>query len=29
MDDFLAAFEPMIRNEGGYRLTDVAGDKGG
>lgn len=27
--DFTPAFEKMIRNEGGYRLTDVAADRGG
>ena len=29
MADFLIAFERMIRNEGGYQLTDIKGDKGG
>lgn len=29
MADFLPAFERMIRNEGGYKLTDIKGDKGG
>ncbi len=29
MADFLPAFESMIRNEGGYVLHDVAGDRGG
>lgn len=29
MADFSAAFESMIRNEGGYRLHTVAGDRGG
>lgn len=29
MADFLPAFEAMIRNEGGYVLHDVAGDRGG
>jgi lysozyme family protein len=29
MADFLKAFEVMIRNEGGYVLHDVAGDRGG
>lgn len=29
MADFLPAFERMIRNEGGYRLHNVQGDKGG
>lgn len=29
MADFLLAFESMIRNEGGYTLHNVAGDKGG
>lgn len=29
MAEFLPAFEKMIRNEGGYRLTDVALDHGG
>lgn len=29
MADFSPAFERMIRNEGGYKLTDIKGDKGG
>ena len=29
MTDFNPAFEKMIRNEGGYRLHRVAGDRGG
>ncbi len=29
MADFLPAFEGMIRNEGGYVLHDVAGERGG
>ncbi|MDX4957219.1 glycoside hydrolase family 108 protein [Delftia acidovorans] len=29
MSEFLPAFEAMIVNEGGYKLTNVAGDKGG
>lgn len=29
MADFLPAFEAMIRNEGGYVLHNVAGDRGG
>lgn len=29
MADFLPAFEKMLRNEGGYRLVEVAGDRGG
>lgn len=29
MADFLQAFESMIQNEGGYKLHDVAGDRGG
>jgi lysozyme family protein len=29
MADFAPAFEAMIRNEGGYVLHDVAGDRGG
>lgn len=29
MADFVPAFEVMIRNEGGYRLTDTQGDRGG
>lgn len=29
MADFLPAYEAMIRNEGGYRLHDVQGDRGG
>ncbi|MCL2524311.1 MAG: N-acetylmuramidase [Betaproteobacteria bacterium] len=29
MADFLQAYESMIRNEGGYKLTNVAGDRGG
>ena len=29
MADFLPAFEEMIRNEGGYVLHDVPGDRGG
>ena len=29
MADFLPAFDRMIRNEGGYRLTDIKGDRGG
>lgn len=29
MADFNPAFEEMIRNEGGYRLTSIAGDRGG
>lgn len=29
MADFLPAFESMIRNEGGYVLHDVLGDRGG
>lgn len=29
MADFDAAFELMIRNEGGYKLTDIANDRGG
>lgn len=29
MADFAQAFEKMIRNEGGYRLHEVKGDRGG
>ena len=29
MANFLTAFESMIRNEGGYKLHTVAGDRGG
>lgn len=29
MADFNPAFEQMIRDEGGYQLTDIAGDAGG
>ena len=29
MADFLQAFESMIRNEGGYKLHSVEGDRGG
>jgi lysozyme family protein len=29
MADFAKAFERMLLNEGGYRLTDIKGDKGG
>lgn len=29
MADFNPAFEEVIRNEGGYRLINVAGDRGG
>lgn len=29
MADFRPAFEQMIKNEGGYRLTEVTGDRGG
>ena len=29
MADFLPAFEAMLLNEGGYKLTDIAGDRGG
>ena len=29
MAEFEPAFEIMIRNEGGYRLHDVTGDRGG
>lgn len=29
MADFLPAFERGIKNEGGYKLTDIAGDRGG
>lgn len=29
MADFLPAFESMIRNEGGYRLHNIDGDRGG
>lgn len=29
MADFLPAFEMMMRNEGGYRLTNIPGDSGG
>ena len=29
MADFLPAYEAMIRNEGGYVLHDVPGDRGG
>ena len=29
MSDFLQAFESMIRNEGGYKLHSVEGDRGG
>lgn len=29
MADFLPAYERMIRNEGGYRLVNVSGDRGG
>lgn len=29
MADFNQAFEKMIRNEGGYRLSDVPADRGG
>lgn len=28
MADFKSGFEKMIRNEGGYRLHEVAGDRG-
>ncbi len=29
MANFIPAFDRMIRNEGGYKLTDINGDKGG
>ncbi len=29
MSSFLQAYERMIANEGGYKLTNVAGDRGG
>ena len=29
MADFVPAFEEMIRDEGGYQLTDIPGDNGG
>jgi lysozyme family protein len=29
MADFAPAFEEMIRDEGGYQLTDIPGDNGG
>lgn len=29
MADFIPAFEKMIRNEGGYKLTNIPGDSGG
>lgn len=29
MADFIPAYESMIRNEGGYKLHNVAGDRGG
>lgn len=29
MADFAQAYEVMIANEGGYRLTDIKGDRGG
>ncbi len=29
MADFAPAFEEMIVNEGGYKLTNIAGDRGG
>lgn len=29
MADFLPAYEEMIKNEGGYKLTNVKGDRGG
>jgi lysozyme family protein len=29
MADFNPAFEAMLRDEGGYQLTDIAGDHGG
>lgn len=29
MADFTPAFDTMIRNEGGYRLENVSGDRGG
>ena len=29
MADFNPAFEAMIHDEGGYQLTDIAGDRGG
>lgn len=29
MSDFAVAYERMIRNEGGYVLHQVAGDRGG
>ena len=29
MTDFAPSFENMIRDEGGYQLTDIAGDAGG
>lgn len=29
MAEFIPAFDRMIRNEGGYKLTDINGDKGG
>ena len=29
MSEFQPAFESMIVNEGGYKLTNVSGDKGG
>lgn len=29
MADFMPAYESMIRNEGGYKLTTIKGDRGG
>ena len=29
MADFDPAFDKMIRNEGGFKLTNIAGDRGG
>lgn len=29
MADFLPAYERMIRDEGGYQLTNISGDRGG
>ena len=29
MADFDPAFDKMIRNEGGFKLTHIAGDRGG
>lgn len=29
MSDFVPAYERMIINEGGYKLTDVPSDRGG